>query len=49
LHGGPVEPRLERLDDELELRQQPLCRTRRGGRKRRSAWPPSWGWSHRRC
>jgi hypothetical protein len=24
LHGGPVEPRLERLDDELELRQQPL-------------------------
>jgi hypothetical protein len=24
LHGGPVEPRLERLDDELELRDQPL-------------------------
>jgi hypothetical protein len=24
LHGGPVEPRLERLDDELELREQPL-------------------------
>jgi hypothetical protein len=24
LHGGPVEPRLDRLDDELELRQQPL-------------------------
>jgi hypothetical protein len=24
LHGGPVEPRLDRLDDELELREQPL-------------------------